>query len=117
MVVGPTKANPTFFSPFDNATLSAEADRRCITLVDLIRERLDISVAVQGPIDSLRDEVVYQAASAARRHAGEDDAELDAVRLETLILLRGLASHQQRRDAQLALERNGLAVWTGKAPA
>lgn len=105
------------------AALQAEADRRGIHLVDLVRERLDITAAVQGPLDTLRAELSYALGKRERAGAGGSSGGLDpdsstlvddALFIELVLAVRQLLNPTQRRDVKNDLVSLGLEPWTGQ---
>lgn len=102
------------------AALEAEAERRGMILTDLIRERLDLTAAIQGPLETLREEVLYALRSSRRTGGaagatpGQDGAGDDPLLVEVLLLLRSMAGPSHLRDAQNAVNRLGHTLWTGE---
>lgn len=100
------------------ALLEAEAKRLCIPLQELIRQRLDVTAAVQGPLETLRDEIVYALGKADRspgpgRPSVGSGLVTDALLIEVCLALRQILSPGQLHEVRRSIVRLGLEPWTG----
>jgi len=97
------------------AALERDAAARCMLVVDLVRERLELAQMVADSINSLRDEVAFRLGSNEPQRAGAGSGPgPDGVLIEMLLLLRSIAGPQKQNAAAGEVERNGLDVWIAK---
>lgn len=102
-------------------SLEAEAKRLCIPFQELLRQRLDITAAVQGPLDTMRSELVYalgqrERAGAGVAASGPSGIVTDALLVELVLAMRQVLSPAQRRDVKNDVISLGLEPWTGQEP-
>lgn len=96
--------------------LEAVAHAREKKVADIVRERLDLGASIDRRFAELRRELIgapLRPSSAPEHPAALVGASADqAMFVEILLLLRSMARPQQLHDAQSAVARLGLDLWT-----
>lgn len=99
--------------------LEAEAKRLCIPFQELLRQRLDITAAVQGPLDAMRSELTYalgkrERDGGAANSVGASGLVNDALIIEMVLAMRLMLSPAQLHDLRRSIGELGLEPWTAE---